>query len=66
MNLLTPSIRPEGAVAETGPLPFDAHKDVSAKEERKTPVELAWGTASEVVENVIGRIEEAVEITYLK
>jgi hypothetical protein len=61
----TLSVRPVGTSSQAGPLPLESHIDISAKEEGKTPVELAV-TAPDVGEHVVGRIDEAVEVAYLK
>ena len=62
----TPSVRPVGTGAQGGPLPFESHKDVSAEEKRKAPVEWPGVGPPDVIEHVVGRSEEAVEVAYLK
>ena len=62
-----PSVGPVGTGAKGGPLPFQAHKDVSAEEKRKAPVECARRSRpADIGKGSIGRTEEAVEVAYLK
>jgi hypothetical protein len=63
----TPSVGPVGTGAQSGPLSFQSHKDVSAEEKRKAPVEYARRSRpANIGKGSIGRIEEAIEVAYLK
>jgi len=64
-----PSVCPVGTGAQAGPPPFESHKDVSAKVERKAPVEeTTRKIPPDISEHVVGRIEEkkAFEVADLK
>jgi len=61
-----PSVGPVGTGPQAGPLPFESYKDVSAEEKRKAPVETARKTPPDIIEHVVGRIDEAGEVADLK
>ena len=67
MDLLAPSKSPVGTGAQAGHLRFESYKYISAKEEWEAPVEYAHRSRPpNIGKGFIVRIEEAVEVAYLK
>ena len=54
-------IRKVGTRAQAGHSPFESIIDISPKEERKPPVELAHAIPTDIGENVVGRIDNKVD-----
>jgi len=44
---------PSRTDAKTGLTPFEAQKDVTAEEERESPVKYAWLLPADIVEHII-------------
>ena len=66
-DFIRASVCPIGTGSQSGVIfPFDSHKHVFAKEERKAPIEAADSpTSPDVIEDIVGKVE-AFEVGYLK
>ena len=62
----TSSVCPVGTGPQAGPRTFESHIDVSAEEKRKAPVETARKTPPDIIEHVVGRIDEGIKVADLK
>jgi len=64
--MISSSECPVGSGAQAGTLPVDAYEDVAPEEEGQPPVESVGPDSADIVKDVVGRIDESVEVAYLE